>query len=137
MKQSKVKTSGSYPQWRDHVDQSYGASFSRLFIKLDQLLSNKFSDYVPGSFYNKCLVLLSGQIAGKKNIRLPDEIGMAMLKSLFYTCKEVPVTSNFLGQNPEISKVYTELKDMLTNVAVMIQLQDTFDELNKINIHTN
>lgn len=137
MKNNANKTVAAYPQFLEFVDQSYGASVLRLFIKLDQLLCNKFPDYVPGSFYNELLVVFPGQMEGKKNLRIGDEMGKALLKALFFTCKEVSVTANFMIQNPEIKDLFIKLQNLFTNVSVMIQLQDSFDDLNKLPIHTN
>lgn len=138
MKQSKEKTAGSYPQWREYIQESRGDSFTRIFVKLDAMLKSKFDHYVSGSLYNQLLITMAEKLERKgKPINVICAVKAALSQSLTQTCGVYNMSPKSIAADPELSRIINELQTVLIDTALMVQTLDGFDELNELPINAN
>ena len=132
------KEKGSYPKWLDNVDQSYGDPFANVILKLDVLLKTKYVYYIPGSFYNQLLITTASRFQKKrKPINPCRAIEEVILQSLKNSCGQFNMTPAIISANLELSNLINKLQSVLTDTVIMIQLQDSFDELRKYPLNNN
>lgn len=139
MKHLEVKTAGYYPQWREYILKSNDELFTQVYLKLDKLLWDKFSYYIPGSLHREMLNTI--QVILQRSCRRRINIGLAIdkciLLSLKATCGEFTITPKYLSANLEISNAINGLRVVMKDTAFMVQVQDSFDELKKLPINNN
>jgi len=139
MKDSKDNTVGSYPAWLDFIEKNNGDAFTQAVIKLDNLLQAEFNYYVPGSFYNQMLIIFPKNLEGKKkySVVLSKAIELTIFQSLKAVIGEFNSLPKYINTNIELRNAIKEVQTILIYIGMMIQMQDSFDELNRLPINTN
>lgn len=130
MRNSKEREVRDYPAWKEYVLKSYGDSFSQVTIRIDKLLSAKLSYYLPGSFYSRLLETTAQYLEPRgKQINVSTVIEKSILKSLTMVGGIYNMSTESIAADPELVSAIAELQTVMTNTAIMVQMQDTFDEL--------
>jgi hypothetical protein len=130
---------GSYPKYLESIEKNYGDSFTNVTIKLDKLLKAKYDYYLQGSFYNQLLITTASKFKHRPGFKINPSraIEAAILQALKNTCGEFTINPKSIAADPELSRAINELQSVLKNTAIMIQLQDSFDELKELKINNN